>query len=68
MTFTKDVDSYDRALVLGAPPQVLHVAVGNCSNSRLFDILDAEWSNVESALSSGSKLISITQEKIEVFA
>ena len=66
--FTKDVDFYDRALVLGAPPQVLHVAVGNCSNSRLLDILDAEWNNVESALSAGSKLISITQEKIEVFA
>jgi len=36
---TKDVDFYDRALILGAPPQVLHVAVGNCSNIRLFEIL-----------------------------
>jgi predicted nuclease of predicted toxin-antitoxin system len=29
--FTKDVDFYERALIFGAPPQVVHVAVGNCS-------------------------------------
>lgn len=32
---SKDVDFYDRALLFGAPPQVVHVAVGNCSNTRL---------------------------------
>lgn len=65
--FSKDVDFYDRALLFGAPPQVLHVAVGNCSNARLFHILDSEWSDIEAALSSGSKLVSITQQRIEVF-
>jgi len=65
--FSKDVDFYDRALLFGAPPQVLHVAVGNCSNARLFHILDSEWSDIEAALSAGSKLVSITQTKIEVF-
>ncbi len=33
---TKDSDFYDRALILGASPRVFHVAVGNCSNTRLF--------------------------------
>lgn len=33
---TKDNDFYNRALIFGAPPQVVHVAVGNCSNNRLF--------------------------------
>jgi predicted nuclease of predicted toxin-antitoxin system len=41
--FSKDTDFYDRALLYGAPPQVLHVAVGNCSNARLFSVLASEW-------------------------
>ncbi|MDP2606625.1 MAG: DUF5615 family PIN-like protein [Deltaproteobacteria bacterium] len=64
---SKDNDFYDRALLFGAPPQVLHVAVGNCNNARLFDLIESQWSEIEIALASGSKLVSITQEKIEVF-
>ena len=66
--FSKDVDFYDRALLFGSPPQVVHIAVGNCSNDRLLEILNANWRDAETALSAGSRLISITQEKIEVFA
>jgi predicted nuclease of predicted toxin-antitoxin system len=65
--FTKDVDFYERALILGAPPQVIHVAVGNCSNSRLFDVLTSGWDEIERALQFRSRLISISLEKIEVF-
>jgi predicted nuclease of predicted toxin-antitoxin system len=36
---SKDVDFYDRVLLLGPPPQVIHVSVGNCSNTRLLEIL-----------------------------
>jgi predicted nuclease of predicted toxin-antitoxin system len=66
--FSKDTDFYDRALLFGAPPQVVHVAVGNCSNTRLLDVLAQEWNDIEQALISGSRLISITLEKMEVFA
>ena len=66
--FSKDVDFYERALLLGVPPQVVHVAVGNCSNTLLFDVLDSEWHEIEQALASGSRLISITLDKIEVFS
>jgi len=66
--FSKDVDFYDRALLFGAPPQVIHVAVGNCSNTRLFEVLAHEWADIERALISGSRLISITLEKMEMFA
>jgi predicted nuclease of predicted toxin-antitoxin system len=66
--FSKDVDFYDRALLFGAPPQVVHVAVGNCSNTRLFEVLAHEWDDIERPLVSGSRLISITLYKIEVFA
>ena len=65
---SKDVDFYDRALLFGAPPQVVHVAVGNCSNARLFEVLAHEWADIERTLVSGSRLISITLEKMEVFA
>jgi predicted nuclease of predicted toxin-antitoxin system len=65
---SKDVDFYDRALLFGAPPQVVHVAVGNCSNTRLFEVLAHEWADIERALVAGSRLISITLEKMEVFA
>lgn len=59
---------YDRALVFGAPPRVVHVAVGNCSNGRLFNILASDWKEVEQALVSGSRLISFLPEKTEIFA
>jgi len=65
---SREIDFYDRALLFGAPPQVVHVGVGNCSNARLSEILTIEWDEIERALSSGSRLISITQEKLEVFA
>ena len=65
---SKDVDFYDRALLFGSPPQVVHVSTGNCSNTRLLEILAIEWGEIERALSSGSRLISVTQEKLEVFA
>jgi predicted nuclease of predicted toxin-antitoxin system len=65
--FSKDTDFYDRALLHGVPPQLIHVAVGNCSNDRLFDVLNANWDDIEQALQSGSRLISVSLEKIEVF-
>ena len=65
---SKDTDFYDRALLFGPAPQVVHISVGNCSNARLLEIFANEWDEIERALSSGSRLISITQEKLEVFA
>jgi predicted nuclease of predicted toxin-antitoxin system len=64
---SKDNDFYDRSLIFGAPPQVFHIAVGNCSNARLFELIQSQWNEIEIAFVSGSKLISLTQEKIEVF-
>jgi predicted nuclease of predicted toxin-antitoxin system len=66
--FSKDTDFYDRALLYGALPQVVHLSVGNCSNTRLFSVLASEWNDIEQALVSGCRLISITLEKIEVFS
>ena len=57
----------DTVAVFAHPPQVVHVAVGNCSNNRLFDVLNSNWHDIERALQSGSRLISVSLEKIEVF-
>ena len=65
---SKDCDFYDRVLIFGAPPQVFHIAVGNCSNDHLFELIQSQWSEIETALASGAKLICLSQEKIEVFS
>lgn len=67
VVFSKDVEFHDRALLFGSPPQVIHVAVGNRSNTRFFGVLTSEWDDIERALLSGSRVISITLEKMEVF-
>jgi predicted nuclease of predicted toxin-antitoxin system len=65
---SKDVDFYERALLYGPPPQIIHVGLGNCSNARLFDFLAGHWDHIERALTSGSSLVALTSDKIEVFA
>ena len=65
---SKDVDFYERALVLGKPPQVLHIAVGNCSNDDLLSTLAASWSTIASELSAGARLISVHRDRLEIFA
>lgn len=64
---SKDVDFYERALLYGPPPQIIHVGCGNCSNSRLFDFLAGHWDHSERALTSASSLVALTADKIEVF-
>jgi predicted nuclease of predicted toxin-antitoxin system len=64
---SKDVDFYERALLYGPPPQIIHVGFGNCSNSRLFDFLAGHWDHIERALTSASSLVALTADKIEVF-
>lgn len=36
---SKDVDFHQRSLVLGAPPKVVWVALGNCSTHEIADLL-----------------------------
>jgi predicted nuclease of predicted toxin-antitoxin system len=47
--FSRDVDFYYRLLVFGASQQVVHVSLGNCSNTRLFDVLASDWDEIEQA-------------------
>lgn len=65
--FSKDTDFFDRAILFGKPPQVVHVSVGNCSNRDLFTILEAHWRDVHAALASGAPLVRLTRTTLEVF-
>lgn len=35
VVISKDRDFFERALLRGSPPQVLHITVGNCTNEML---------------------------------
>ena len=65
---TKDADFYERSLLLGQPPQVVLITLGNCSNNALFQHLGLSWRNVEAELSAGARLIVIHPTRLEIFA
>lgn len=63
---SKDGDFVERAVVLGPPPQVLHIGVGNCSNSDLFALLEDLWPEIEKHLRVGVRLVSVNREGLEI--
>ena len=63
---SKDWDFYERAVILSSPPQVLHIALGNCSNPALLRYLEKYWQPVEELLRQGAALISVTPTHLEV--
>jgi len=64
---TKDGDFYERSLLLGKPPQVLLIPLGNCSNDDLLRHLNSYWKNIETELAAASRLIVIRPTHLEVF-
>ena len=56
---TKDTDFYERSLLLGQPPKVVLIALGNCNNDELLHQLDQSWKNIETELADGARLIMI---------
>ena len=60
-------DFFERVTVLGKPPQVVHVDVGNCSNRVLFQILELNWSSILTALEDGVPLISVARTGLLLF-
>ncbi|WP_373538499.1 DUF5615 family PIN-like protein [Chamaesiphon sp.] len=45
---SKDADMHDLSLVLGNPPKVIWLRLGNCSTSQVEDILRREFDAIES--------------------
>ena len=65
---SKDMDFHERALILGKPPQVLLIALGNCSNDDLITALDASWARIESELAGGARLVTLRPARLEILA
>lgn len=63
---SKDMDFYERALLLGKPPQVLILALGNCGNDDLIAALESSWTAITSELSSGARLVLVHPNRLEI--
>jgi predicted nuclease of predicted toxin-antitoxin system len=65
---TKDTDFLERALLRGQPPQVILIALGNCTNDALLQCLASSWTNIEAELTGGARLIVVRPDRLEIFA
>lgn len=65
---SKDMDFYERALIFGKPPQVLLIALGNCSSDHLMAALDLSWITIEVELTAGARLVTLRPGRLEVLA
>lgn len=64
---TKDSDFYDNYLVNGAPPSVLILQLGNCSNKDLIQLLDSNLDTILHSLQENAEIIIIDKQKIVVY-
>jgi predicted nuclease of predicted toxin-antitoxin system len=48
MIVSKDADMHDLSLVLGNPPKVIWLRLGNCSTSQVENLLRREFDAIES--------------------
>jgi predicted nuclease of predicted toxin-antitoxin system len=62
------MDFHERALLLGKPPQVLLITMGNCSNDDLISALDLSWTSIEAELTAGARLVTLRPGRLEVLA
>ena len=44
---TKDADFRQRSFLLGPPPKVIWIGLGNCSTKQIAEILRKQWSQIE---------------------
>ncbi|MBW3654994.1 MAG: DUF5615 family PIN-like protein [Gemmatimonadetes bacterium] len=63
VVMTKDSDFPDLVHRLGAPPQILLIAVGNSRNSRLREILAQTFPAAIDLLRSGEPLVQISEPR-----
>lgn len=64
---SKDRDFFEHSLLYGAPPQVVHIAVGNCSNQALLAILEATWKDMHDFLAQKKPLFVVTKKDMRTF-
>jgi predicted nuclease of predicted toxin-antitoxin system len=61
---SKDRDFFERSIVFGSPPQVVHLDVGNCSNEKLYSLLHQHWGEIRYAIRKEKSLIVVSKMHI----
>ena len=56
---SKDEDFPERSLRSPAPPQILWLRIGNCSNRALLDWLRPLWPEIENRLVAGDRIVEV---------
>ena len=62
---TKDEDFVERCLGASGAPQVVWLRIGNCTNLRLFSILEPLWAEILKRLENGELLIEVRERFVK---
>lgn len=61
---TKDEDFVDRCLRIAGAPQVVWLRIGNCTNPRLFTIVEPLWAEIIKRLENGDMLVEVRERLV----
>ena len=61
VVITKDFDFVNLVTARGAPPQVLILSVGNCTNKELIEILKTHFDKALQLINEGQSIVEITK-------
>jgi len=61
VVITKDFDFVNLVTARGAPPQVVLLAVGNCTNKELIEILRANFGEALKQIKDGQAIVELTK-------
>jgi predicted nuclease of predicted toxin-antitoxin system len=61
---TKDEDFVARCLGLAGCPQVVWLRIGNCTNPRLFAVLESLWGEIMKRIENGEFLIEVRDRSV----
>ena len=65
VVMTKDADFLELQFRFGAPPQIILIALGNTSNQKMRDVLQAQFAVIQEFLLSGETIIEINDRTKE---
>jgi predicted nuclease of predicted toxin-antitoxin system len=61
---TKDEDFVVRCLGIAGAPKVVWLRIGNCTNVRLFSVLEPLWGEITKRIQSGEILIEVRERSV----
>ena len=61
---TKDSDFLDNFYLNGSPPKIIHLRIGNVTNSELLDLFENNVESLIKLLADGCNLITFDKEKL----